>query len=214
LTSKPLIAHELTFGYQRGTAILTDFSRSFEPGTMTALTGVSGRGKSTLLYLMAGLLTPWSGTVSALGTDLFALDDAARARLRARQFGFVFQDVILDARRSVVDSVLEACLYAGEGRSAWRRRAMELLEELRVNVQPWSLPGEISGGQAQRVGLCRALLFGPKVIFADEPTGNLDNDSANAVLRVLSNAAEADSIVIIATHDDRVIQRCGEQVLL
>lgn len=214
-SSLPLIeARDLVFGYRRPQAILQDVSVSLESGTLSALTGPSGRGKSTLLYLLAGLLLPWSGSVAVDGTDQAALSDAARARYRARHFGFMFQDVILDPRRSLVDAVLEPTLYANVSRDAHVERATSLLSSLGLDGRSAALPGQLSGGQAQRVGVCRALLMEPRVVFADEPTGNLDTESADVVLDQLESAAEGGATVVIATHDPRVVSRCGARIEL
>jgi len=209
-----LAAHGMTYGYQRAATILDNFTWEFVAGRTTALTGPSGSGKSTLLYLLAGLLTPRDGTVCFQGTDLRSLPDHQRSTLRAKRFGFVFQDFALDPRRTVLDSVLEPALYADERRSDLAGRACELLDRMGVQARADARPGEISGGQAQRVATCRALLLSPAVIFADEPTGNLDHHSADVVLGALGDAAAAGSAVLVATHDDRIVERCDERVVL
>ncbi|HEX5595496.1 MAG TPA: ATP-binding cassette domain-containing protein [Micromonosporaceae bacterium] len=207
-------ARELSFGYRRDAPILEDVSMTCGAGEVIGVTGVSGRGKSTLLYLLAGMLTPWRGVVEFRDQPLQAAPDHERSRIRARSFGFVFQDAALDPRRSVLDAVLEPALYAGADRKRYVDRACELLERLGVSLRPEALPGEISGGQAQRVGLCRALLLDPAVVFADEPTGNLDSASANAVMGALTMTARAGGAVVIATHDERVIGHCTRVVRL
>ena len=209
-----LVAEGITYGYRRGHPVLSAVDVSLESGQMVALTGPSGRGKSTLLYVLAGLLRPWSGRVLLDGVELAEVNDRERSALRARTCGFVFQDVVLDPRRRVLDSVLEPAMYAGRPASVWRERALELLDSMGVALQADSRPGEVSGGQAQRVGLCRALLMRPRVVFADEPTGNLDHESADVVLSALHNAAEEGAVVVIATHDDRVVERCTGRVRL
>ena len=209
-----LQARGLTYGYRRDAPILDGLDLALDAGSMVALTGPSGTGKSTLLYLLSGLLTPWSGDVEVAGVRHGDLTDRARAKFRAREFGFVFQDVVLDQRRPILDSVLEPCLYARRPRRQYRDRGLALLAELGVELEATALPGEISGGQAQRVGVCRALLLEPTVIFADEPTGNLDNDSAAVVLDALRRATRGGGLVIVATHDDRVVARCDRRVEL
>ncbi|MDT0214596.1 ATP-binding cassette domain-containing protein [Rothia sp. ARF10] len=209
-----VVAERLTYGYRRGLTVLDGVDLALRPGEVVALTGPSGRGKSTLLYLLAGLLRPWSGAVLLDGVDLGALADPERSLLRARTCGFVFQDVVLDPRRRILDSVLEPARYAGHPPKRWAPRALELLESMGVALQADARPGEVSGGQAQRIGVCRALLMGPRVVFADEPTGNLDHASAEAVLDALDGAARAGAVVVIATHDDRVVERCSSRVVL
>jgi lipoprotein-releasing system ATP-binding protein len=213
-TASRVVAEGLTYGYRKGVTVLDGIDLTLEAGAVVALTGPSGRGKSTLLYLLAGLLRPWAGVVSLDGVALGQLADRERSSLRARTCGFVFQDVILDPRRRILDSVLEPARYAGESPKRWAPRALELLEEMGVALQADARPGEVSGGQAQRIGVCRALLMGPRVVFADEPTGNLDHDSAEAVLAALEGAAHDGAVVVIATHDDRVVERCTSQVVL
>lgn len=207
-------AEALSFGYRRNQPVLEHVSMACGPGEIVALTGVSGRGKSTLLYLLAGMLTPWRGVVAFHDKPLQAAPDHERSWVRARSFGFVFQDAVLDSRRSVLDAVLEPALYAGVDRAQLVDRAHELLDLLGVSLRPDALPGEISGGQAQRVGLCRALLLDPAVVFADEPTGNLDSASTSAVIGALTMAARAGGAVVIATHDERVIGHCTRVVQL
>ena len=207
-----LSAHGISYGYRRGVAVLEDVDVTVPEATMTALTGRSGRGKSTLLYLLAGLLTPWHGHVQFGGSRLDAGSDAARSSFRARNFGFIFQDVVLDTRRSILEAVLEPCLYAGVNRKDHVGRAQQLMAELGVDLDPLSLPGQISGGQAQRIGVCRALLLRPRVVFADEPTGNLDSDSTDAVAAALQRATDDGCAVIVATHDDRIVRHCAERV--
>jgi ABC-type lipoprotein export system ATPase subunit len=204
----------LSFGYRRREPILDRLDYQFGSGLMSAVTGASGRGKSTLLYLIGLLLTPWSGRVGIGAVpDASTLDDLDRSRLRAQRIGFVFQDAMLDPSRSVIDNVLEAALYAGVSRRSARAEAELLLDRFDVRLRADHRPGEVSGGQAQRVALCRALLNHPEVILADEPTGNLDATSAQIVIDALRGAAHTDDVtVIIASHDPRIVAAC-DQVL-
>lgn len=213
-TAALLAADGLTYGYRRSVPVVEGFSWAFQAGQVVALTGPSGSGKSTLLYLLSGLLTPHRGRVCFRGTDLRSLPDDRRSALRAANFGFVFQDFALDQHRTVLDSVLEPALYAHQRRGDLADRARELLGQMGVQARAEARPGEISGGQAQRVATCRALLLSPVVVFADEPTGNLDATSAGVVLDALADAARAGSVVLIATHDERIVRWCDEQVVL
>lgn len=207
---------DLSFGYRRGEPIFEALDHAFEPGLVSGVTGASGCGKSTLLYLIGLLLTPWSGRV-AIG-DLgraSQLGDLERSRLRAERIGFVFQDAVLDPSRTVLDNVIEGAIYAGVPRRTARARAEGLLERFGVLLRADHKPGEVSGGQAQRVALCRALLNKPKVILADEPTGNLDGASAGVVIDALRDAARIDAAtVIIASHDSRVVAVCDRVLQL
>lgn len=203
------------FTYRRGGEELFDgLSHQFEPGMVTALTGPSGRGKSTLLYIIGLMLTPTRGTVTLDGLCISNLSDARRAGVRATRMGFVFQDASLDPTRTVLDSVIEPALYAGWRKPAAQQRARVLLEQLGVAARAEHRPGEISGGQAQRVAVARALVNDPAVVLADEPTGNLDRDNATTVLDALREATTGDRTVIIATHDPFVLQRSDAVVAL
>lgn len=195
-------AQNLTHRYVRGAEpVLSSVSQRFEPGTLTVLTGPSGCGKSTLLYSLALLLTPTSGDVLWGGQPVGQIRDVERARLRARHSGFVFQDALLDPSRTALDNVLEASWIGRHESNAARRRAMELLSMLGVEDQAMRRPREISGGQAQRIALARALVRDPSVIFADEPSGNLDHDSAEVVWAMLHDCASHGATVLVATHD-------------
>jgi lipoprotein-releasing system ATP-binding protein len=192
----------LSFAYgRRERDVISDVDLVLLPGQVTVITGRSGCGKSTLLYLLGLMLTPRSGEIVWAGHRVGRLSDAERSRLRARQIGFVFQDALLDPSRSVIDNVVEGGLYAGLDWRRMRQRAAEMLTFLGVDVPLNRRPGEISGGQAQRVALGRALLKKPHLILADEPTGNLDPASANVVWDTLSTAASDGASVVIATHD-------------
>jgi len=206
----------LSFGYRRGEPIVEGLDHAFEPGLVSGVTGASGCGKSTLLYLIGLLLTPWSGRIG-IGDQARAsqLGDLERSRLRAERIGFVFQDAVLDPSRTVLDNVIEGAIYAGVPRRTARARAEGLLERFGVLLRADHKPGEVSGGQAQRVALCRALLNKPKVILADEPTGNLDGASAGVVIDALRDAARIDAAtVIIASHDSRVVAVCDRVLQL
>lgn len=181
--------------------IVQDWTQGFSAGNVTALTGPSGCGKSTRLYLLALMVRLSAGSVLLDGRRVDDLPDAARSRLRASRFGFVFQDAALDPSRSVLDNVLEAALYRGDDPKALVARAEELLERMQVGVPLRRRPGQLSGGQAQRIAVCRALVGTPDVIFADEPTGNLDPGSAAAVLGMLREQAETGACVVLVTHD-------------
>lgn len=187
--------------------MLTKLTHEFSTGSVTALTGPSGRGKSTLLYLLGLLLAPSDGDVVVQGQPTRRLGDATRARMRARTIGFVFQDASLDPSRPILDSVVEPLLYDGGSRAAARTRALQLLDQVGVKHRAGHRPGRISGGQAQRVAICRALVNDPPIILADEPTGNLDRENSAAILAMLvREARERERTVIIATHDPFVLE--------
>jgi ABC-type lipoprotein export system ATPase subunit len=205
----------LRFGYRETEPIFTGLDWSFQSGQVSGITGRSGCGKSTLLYLLGLLLTPWEGTIRLDGEDVALKPDRIRSAIRAEKIGFVFQDAALDPTRTVLDNVLEGALYAGLPRSKAVNRAGTLLDRFQVGLRADRKPGEVSGGQAQRVALCRALLNHPQVILADEPTGNLDTDTANLVIDTLQTLAhQQQATVIIASHDPQVVAACDQVLAL
>lgn len=207
-------ARTITFGYDATTPILSEWSATFSAGEVVAITGPSGRGKSTLLYLLGLMLRPTAGEVHIGGTDVAHLSDVKRALLRAQNFGFVFQDAALDATRTVLDNVIETALDRGEPRAAAKIRAQELMTQFGVDLRANAKPGQVSGGQAQRIALCRALLNDPRILLADEPTGNLDPASADLVVEAFHAQANAGAAVIIVTHDPSLVARCDRTIQL
>lgn len=199
---------DLSFAYHAGgEPVITGLSHCFPRGAITAITGPSGGGKSTLLYLIALMLRPRHGAIFYADREVSRLSDAARTQVRSASVGFVFQDAMLDLSRSVLDNVLEGALYAGIAREHAAARAHGLLEELGVSHRAEHRPGEISGGQAQRVAVCRALVKQPPVIIGDEPTGNLDADTTEVVWNAFVDAAADGATVIVATHDQGLAAR-------
>ncbi|WP_231367273.1 ABC transporter ATP-binding protein [Schaalia sp. ZJ405] len=210
-----LSAQDVNFRYPAArTFVVEGWSHTFHPGTVTAMTGASGCGKSTRLYLLALMTRITEGQIVLDGQRVDNLSDPERARIRASRFGFIFQDAALDATRSVLDNVVESCLYRGERPANARTRAAELLERMNVGVPLDRKPGQISGGQAQRIALARALIGQPDVVFADEPTGNLDAESSDVVLGMLREQADQGAAVIIVTHDPGLAQRADVHLSL
>jgi ABC-type lipoprotein export system ATPase subunit len=210
-----LQADALRFAYRSGAPLIVDgWSAEFPAGTTTALTGPSGCGKSTLLYLLGLMLSPSAGELRVAGVPASRLGDAAKSRMRAHHFGFVFQDAALDPSRTVMDNVTEAVLYRGSAAAAARARAAELLEQFGVDVPANRKPGQVSGGQAQRIALCRALLGRPDIVLADEPTGNLDPETADVVVDALRDHAAGGAAVIIVTHSPDVADACDRRIAL
>lgn len=209
-----LVVEDLNFAYPQGPPIVSALSEQFLPGELVAVTGPSGCGKSTLLYLLGLMLTPDSGRILLDGTSVAVLGDADRSRLRARAFGFVFQDAALDGTRTVLDNVLETALYRSADRAALAPQAELMLERFGVIVPATAKPGQVSGGQGQRIALVRALLHAPRYLLCDEPTGNLDPASACVVLDAIERHAAHGAVVIVVTHDRDVIGRCHREVRL
>ncbi len=206
---------DLSFGYRRGEPIIAGLDWVFSSGRVTGVTGRSGSGKSTLLYLLGLLLSPWSGRIVYDDENLAKASDRLRSRTRAERIGFVFQDAALDSTRTVLDNIIEGSLYTGLARKTAVGRARDLMGRFEVGLRATHRPGEVSGGQAQRVALCRALLNRPQVVLADEPTGNLDTDTARIVIEALVNLSHQEgATVIIASHDPNVAAACDEVLTL
>jgi len=189
-----------------------DVNVSVEAGEFVAVVGPSGCGKTTLLLVAGGLLRPDGGEVTIDGTDPYSLSGEQRARLRAERIGFVFQQFHLVPYLNVLDNVMAPALVTGE--TSARERAESLVERFGLTDRAGHRPGQLSTGERQRVALARALLNGPRVILADEPTGNLDGDNSDQVLQALKTFAEAGGAVLLVTHDPDAVAFAGRQVVL
>ncbi|MFZ4275003.1 ABC transporter ATP-binding protein [Streptomyces arboris] len=199
-----LAAHDLRKTYG-ATPALDGASFSVHPGEVVAVMGPSGSGKSTLLHCLAGIITPDSGTITYAGRELSAMSDAERSALRRSDFGFVFQFGQLVPELTCVENVALPLRLNGVKRKAAERTAREWMERLEVEDVSAKRPGEVSGGQGQRVAVARALAASPKVIFADEPTGALDSLNGERVMELLTEAARSSNVaVVLVTHEARV----------
>ncbi len=197
------------------TQALRGASMSVAAGEVVAITGPSGSGKSTLLLCMAGVLRPESGQVVFDGAQLDELSESDRTRLRRRQFGLVLQFGQLVPELTAVQNVALPLLLEGHGRAASRAAALAWLERMGAGQVANALPGELSGGESQRVAVARALVTGPQVVFADEPTGALDTVGGEEVLAaLLSAAADKRTAVVLVTHDNRVAAHASREVPL
>lgn len=184
-------------------------------GEELCVRGPSGSGKSTLLHCLAGLVQPDAGVVELSGQSLFALSEAARDRLRARTIGLVFQEARLLPGLSVVENVLLPLEFAGVPRREARRRAAELCERLGLGDRQRSFPATLSLGEAQRVGLARALVASPSLLLADEPTASLDREAASTALVALREAvSELRAALVIVTHDESIAARFERSLTL
>lgn len=173
-------------------------------GEFVAVMGPSGCGKSTLLHLLGGLDRPTAGSLMLGSARVEALSEAAWAVLRRREVGFVFQFFNLVQTLTVAENIELPALLVGTPRDEARRRCDELLGRLGVSVRADALPSQLSGGQQQRVALARALVNHPRVLLADEPTGNLDSENAREVVALLRELRDEGQTVILTTHDARV----------
>lgn len=188
-----------------GGPVLAGISLDIEPGELVAVMGPSGSGKSTLLHCMSGVLTPTHGSVRYGDEELSALGDGPRSRTRLRNFGFVFQDGQLLPELSNVDNVALPAMLNGVSRGAARKRAMELLDQLGLGGLADRRPAQVSGGQAQRVTIARALVANPGIVFADEPTGALDQSTGHEVMQMLTTIVrQSGASLVMVTHDPKV----------
>jgi putative ABC transport system ATP-binding protein len=193
--------------------ILNDVSFSIEAGESLAIVGASGSGKSTLLGLLAGLDVPSSGKVMLNGANLFALDEDGRARLRGELAGFVFQSFQLLPALNALENVMLPLELRGVSEA--RQRAAEALKLVGLSDRAHHLPKHLSGGEQQRVALARAFVTQPKILFADEPTGNLDAATGSQVIELMLelNKAQGTTLVLV-THDEALAKRCGKLLRL
>jgi putative ABC transport system ATP-binding protein len=194
-------------------SILHDISFSVQQGESVAITGSSGSGKSTLLSLMAGLDLPSAGSVSLMGQDLSTLDEDGRARLRAKQVGFVFQSFHLLAHLTAIENVMLPAELSSV--PAPKEAAQEWLDRVGLSGRLKHFPKTLSGGEQQRVALARAFITRPAILFADEPTGSLDEASGKQVIELLFELNKANhSTLILVTHDFALASRCQRQIQL
>ena len=191
--------------------ILREIDFAVTPGEAVAIVGASGSGKSTLLAILAGLDTPTVGTVHLEGEDLFALDEDARAQLRGRSVGFVFQSFqLLPALTALENAMLPLELA---GREDAREAATAMLGHVGLGQRLGHYPRHLSGGEQQRVALARAFVTRPRLLLADEPTGSLDAESGEAVIRLMFELnAQTGTTLVLVTHDEQLAARCGRSV--
>jgi putative ABC transport system ATP-binding protein len=191
--------------------ILHDIDFSLQARQSAAIVGASGSGKSTLLSIIAGLDTPTSGTVRLAGVDLFALDEDARAALRAAKLGFVFQSFQLLGNLTALENVMLPLEL--QGRRDARAMATEMLRRVGLAERLSHYPKLLSGGEQQRVALARAFVVRPAVLLADEPTGSLDFATGETVMALMFELnREAGTTLVLVTHDDGIASRCDRQL--
>jgi putative ABC transport system ATP-binding protein len=195
-------------------AALDGVDFAVEPGDFVAVLGPSGSGKSTLLALLGGLDRGYEGRLELFGNDLRALPDAALARLRGARIGFVFQSFHLLSHLSVIDNVLTPALFSGDAEDL-RPRALALLSRLGLADRRDDPPTELSGGQRQRVSIARALLRKPDLVLCDEPTGNLDAETAERTIDLFRELHREEKLTIVAvTHEERLARAATRTVRL
>ncbi|MEN3261081.1 putative ABC transporter ATP-binding protein YbbA [Sodalis endosymbiont of Spalangia cameroni] len=196
-------------------SILTGVELVVKPAQTIALIGESGSGKSTLLGILAGLDDGSDGAVHLLGHDLTALNEERRAALRARYIGFVFQSFMLVPTLTALENVQLPALLRGEGERQSREQAVTLLTQLGLGQRLSHLPAQLSGGEQQRVALARAFSGRPQILFADEPTGNLDRATGDRIAdQLFSLNRDFATTLILVTHDRQLAARCERRLRL
>lgn len=198
---------------QETLTILEGIDLQVNSGETVALVGASGSGKSTLLGLLAGLDLPSVGSISILGQSLTELDEEGRAKLRAEQIGFVFQSFLLLPTMTTLENVMLPAELRGETDCEPRARA--LLESVGLGDRLHHLPPRLSGGEQQRVAIARAFMTRPRLLLADEPTGNLDSKTGEKVIELLfALNREHGTTLVVVTHDRELASRCQRQVVM
>lgn len=205
--SKSVISNETEL------TILNDISFDVLSGQSIAIVGTSGAGKSTLMTLLAGLDVPSSGEIELLGQKLSMLDDEERAKIRSESIGFVFQSFLLIPSLTALENVTLPAILRGEGEDIIK--AKQLLDSVGLSGRETHLPSQLSGGEQQRVALARAFMTQPRILFADEPTGNLDQQTAENVIELLfdMNQKHGTTLVLI-THDSKLAERCDRTLMI
>ena len=193
--------------------VLKNIDLEIYEGDFTIIMGASGAGKSTLLYSLSGMDKPTLGTVTFEGTDITKMDTDELAIFRRSNCGFVFQQVYLVDSMSVLDNIMAAGLLVYKDKRVLAKKAGELLKAVNIDETLWGkFPTQISGGEAQRVGIARALINDPKLVFADEPTGALNSQTGKAVLDTLTKFNEKGQSIVMVTHDISSARR-GNRIL-
>ncbi len=203
-----------TYGSDSPVAALQGVSFTVQAGELVAIVGPSGSGKSTLLHLMGTLERPSSGRVSITGLDVAEMSDRELAAVRATRIGFVFQQFFLAEHSTTLENVADGLLYAGAAVSERRERAAEALSRVGLGDRLQSRPTQLSGGERQRVAIARALVGRPAIMLADEPTGNLDSATGQAIMALIDELNAEGATIVVITHEHEIAARFPRQISL
>ncbi len=184
--------------------VLKGLQLRVEANEYVALMGPSGSGKSTLMNIIGCLDTPSSGTYLLQGLEVSSMDDEALAKVRNQEIGFVFQQFNLLPKLTAQENVALPLVYAGVNRDDRTKRALEVLEKVNLGDRAHHKPNELSGGQCQRVAIARALINDPKIILADEPTGNLDTTTSHEIMSIFESIHKAGNTIVLVTHEEDI----------
>ncbi|MBD3351397.1 MAG: ATP-binding cassette domain-containing protein, partial [Candidatus Lokiarchaeota archaeon] len=188
---------------------LDNVNLKIEPGTITTIMGPSGSGKTTMLNILGAMDIPSSGKISVDGENIVQLKERKLAKFRRHTIGFIFQNFYLLPNLNVLDNVLAPLIPYGI-KDEDRKRAQKILEAVGLGDRGKSKVIKLSGGQSQRVAIARALINEPKIVLADEPTGNLDSETGRSIIELLINLADDNTTIIIVTHDPRIAKYIAE----
>ena len=194
---------------------LKNVSLKVNPGESLAIVGKSGSGKSTLMHVLATLDRPTSGSLKINGNEVTSLKTAQLERLRNKSFGFVFQQFFINARSSCLENVILPLMIMGISPAERKKRGLEMLDKVGLGDKAGQKANDLSGGQKQRLCIARALITNPEVIFADEPTGNLDSETGQMITELLFSLQKEQGITLImVTHDDDLAKLCQRQITI
>ena len=212
--SPVLVLDGVVKSYPGPVDVLHGVSLTIAAGELAAVVGPSGSGKSTLLHIMGTLERATGGVVRVAGHDVAAMGEAELAALRAHRIGFVFQQFFLLDGMTALDNVATGLLYTGRRAAARRAAAAETLDRVGLGHRAGHVPAKLSGGERQRVAIARALLGRPAIVFADEPTGNLDSRSGEGLMALLHELHGEGSTIVVITHDEQVAAALPRRIAL